>query len=145
MKEYLLLPAFVLFVLTSGCISAEQQDTVCEDNHCFTVELASSPDERAKGLMEREYLKPGKGMLFVFGAEGRHSFWMKNTKIRLDIIWINDDMEVVYISRNTEPCPEEDECHSIDPTADASYVLEVNAGESDGINIGDKVTINVND
>ncbi|UCD03429.1 MAG: DUF192 domain-containing protein [Candidatus Aenigmatarchaeota archaeon] len=143
MKE-IIITALFMTLLTSGCLS-DIEDTVCfnNDEKCFLVEIVSKPEDRARGLMERENLDPNRGMLFSFGEEGRYSFWMKNTKIPLDIIWINGDGEVVFIKRNAQPCPPEGECNSIDPTADAFYVLEVNAGAAENITVGDRVSIAV--
>ena len=68
------------------------------------------------------------GMLFVFPEQGNHGFWMKNTLLPLDIIWINENQEIVEIVANAQPCPEEGECHVWNPREDALWVLEVNAG-----------------
>ena len=118
----------------------QQIKNVCFNHHCFEVELAKSPEEITQGLMSRESLDPDKGMLFVFSQEGRYSFWMKNTLIPLDIIWVNKKREVVFISENTLPCGESF-CPRIDPGQDAKYVLEVNAGLSTqiGLVVGSKL------
>jgi uncharacterized membrane protein (UPF0127 family) len=101
-----------------------------------------TPEERKKGLMFRENLDPEKGMLFIFEEEGRHGFWMKNTLIPLDIIWINGNKEVVFINKNTQPC-KEDACPIIEPTEDAKYVLEMNESFSEkiGLSVGNKIHI----
>lgn len=136
-----------LVVLISGCIGNQdievpEQNQVFINDNCFYVELATTPDDRARGLMFREHLDPDKGMLFIFEEEGVHPFWMKNTLIPLDIIWISEDKEVVFISKNTQPC-KTDICPSINPSKKAKYVLEVNGGISDkiGLNVGDKALI----
>ncbi|MDD2665965.1 MAG: DUF192 domain-containing protein [Methanocellales archaeon] len=142
-----ILALVTLAVLIIGCISDQppevsKQNQVCIKGTCFYVELATTPDERARGLMFREHLDPDKGMLFIFEEEGVHPFWMKNTLIPLDIIWISEDKEVVFISKNTQPC-EADICPSINPDKKAKYVLEVNGGVSDkiGLRVGDKALI----
>lgn len=119
-----------------------KQNQVCLEKNCFFVELAVTPEEREKGLMFRENLDSDKGMLFIFEEEGRHGFWMKNTLIPLDIIWINDNKEAVFISKNTQPC-EENHCPVIKPTENARYVLEINGGLSEkiGLSVRDKVYI----
>lgn len=96
--------------------------------------------ERSRGLMYREGLDSDKGMLFIFEKEGEYPFWMKNTLISLDIIWINENKEVVFISENAQPCSEEYSCPSISPGKNAKYVLEINGGTSEriGLKIGDK-------
>lgn len=89
--------------------------------------------------MFRKNLDSDKGMLFVFENEGEHPFWMKNTLILLDIIWLNKDKEVVFISKNTKLCAA-DFCPIINPNKKAQYILELNAGMADkiGLNVGDK-------
>lgn len=115
---------------------------VCINGNCFDVELTVSESEKMRGLMFRESLDEDKGMLFVYDQEGIYPFWMKNTLIPLDIIWIDSDMKIVHINRNTQPC-EVDVCPSIDPEKDAMYVLELNAGISEkfGFEVGNAVDI----
>jgi len=127
-------------VLLSGC-NDSKTGRACFNEKCFTVEVASTPLERAKGLMNRQYLDSDKGMLFMLEDEGIHNFWMKGMLIPLDIIWINESMDVVYLSRNVQPCKTE-ACKSITPDAKARYVLELNAGVANeiGLAVGDKAT-----
>jgi uncharacterized membrane protein (UPF0127 family) len=103
--------------------------------------LAVSSEERSRGLMFREHLDPDKGMLFIYKDEGVHYFWMKNTLIPLDMIWINGNREVISISKDVQPC-EISQCPLIGSEQKVQYVLELNAGSSDkiGLAIGDKVT-----
>jgi uncharacterized protein len=115
-------------------------DKVCFRSNCINVEIAETDEEKAEGLMNRRTLGENKGMIFLYEVPGRYSFWMKNTLIPLDIIWINQDREVVFIRGNAQPCPkDEGACPSIVPNKDASYVLEVNAGKVDelGVQVGD--------
>jgi len=116
-------------------------DLVCFDNNCFKVEVVSTSKDMEKGLMFRGYLDRGSGMLFVFEDVGNYPFWMKNTLIPLDIIWINENYEVVFIKENAMPCLK-DECPTINPNIEAKYVLEINGGlvkEMD-IKVGNKVS-----
>ena len=103
------------------------------------VEIADDPGERQQGLMHREHLDPDAGMLFLFENERKQSFWMKNTLIPLDIIFINNNYEIINIAKAV-PC-KEDPCDHYPSSAPAKYVLEVNAGfaEEKGIMPGDKV------
>ena len=71
--------------------------------HTFTVELADNDAEREKGLMFRKELPEGSGMLFDFHAEAPVSFWMQNTYIPLDMIFIRGDGRILRIAENTEP------------------------------------------
>jgi hypothetical protein len=112
----------------------DKENKVCANDHCFLVEIADDSLERSRGLMERENLDLDKGMLFIFDQELRYSFWMKNTLIPLDMIWINSNKEVVYIEKNVQPC-QADSCPSYGSDKEARYVLEINAGQSDQANI----------
>jgi len=122
----------------------KSQASLCIKGSCFSVEIVDTPEERARGLMFRESLAPESGMLFVFGQEGRQGFWMKNTLIPLDIIWMDGAGRVVYISRNAQPCGPAS-CPVIEPDAKASYVLEISGGMADrlGIAAGDMAGISI--
>jgi len=91
--------------------------------------------------MFREHLDPDKGMLFIYQDEGVHYFWMKNTLIPLDMVWINSNREVIFISKDVQPC-EISQCPLICPGQKVQYVLELNGGTSDkiGLATGDKIT-----
>jgi len=114
----------------------------CFNENCFYVELAQTPQEQELGLMYRKYMDEDRGMLFVFQNEGKYSFWMKNTFIPLDIVWLNSDKQVVFIAESAQPCTKE-VCRNIDPKKNAKYVLELNVGMVQKINlkIGDKLVI----
>jgi uncharacterized membrane protein (UPF0127 family) len=86
------------------------------------VEIASQPQERERGLMFRKELAENAGMLFVYQAEAPLSFWMKNTYLPLDMIFINDSMRIVGVVENATPLTLEP--RSVDTPA--RYVLEVN-------------------
>ena len=98
-----------------------------KNNLCVQLEIADSEPSRARGLMFRPELPEKSGMLFIFPSEGIYSFWMKNTLIPLDIIWLDKDLRVVYIKSFVPPCKSYD-CPSYNPEVKARYVLEVNAG-----------------
>ena len=139
-----------LVLLASGCVSqddisdGDELGEVCFEGTCFQVEIPGDDIGMARGLMHRESMDQGKGMLFIFKSEGIYPFWMKNTLIPLDIIWMDDDGQVVFISRDTQPC-ESDPCPSTNPGRMAKYVLEINAGISDriGLQVGEKMDIRV--
>jgi len=108
-----------------------------------SVELPGTPAEMARGLMHREHLGENNGMLFVFEKDQPQSFWMKNTLIPLDMIFINSNDKIVDIL-SAEPC-EKDHCRSYVSKDDAKYVLEVNKGfsEKHNIEIGDEVMLSI--
>ena len=138
MKTSLLLIFILIFL--SGC-DYSKPSLVSLNGKTFEVEIADTQLERAQGLMFRKELKENSGMLFVFPDSGRHSFWMKNTFIPLDIIWVDENFKIVYIYENAQPC--RDICDSITPSKDARYVLEINSGlaEKYNFNMGDRVEI----
>ena len=93
----------------------------------YRVEVARTPKELAQGLMYRESLPERTGMLFLFSDNAPHRFWMKNTQIPLDIIWMDADGRVLFVSVNTPPC-RADPCPSYGPETPASAVLEIAGG-----------------
>lgn len=101
-------------------------EEICCDDKCFQIELAITPEERWRWLMFRENLAENAGMLFVFEKEDFYSFWMKNTLIPLDMIWLDENLKIVDIL-SAEPCKTEN-CPSYIPRGKAKYVLEVNQG-----------------
>ena len=131
---------FLIFIIILFSFYPKNQSQVCFKDNCFTVELAITTQERTRGLMFREKLDLDKGMLFIFENEEKYSFSMKNTLIPLDIIWISENREVVFISKNTQPC-KSDPCPTINPDKKAQYVLELNGGITDkiGLEVGDKI------
>jgi uncharacterized membrane protein (UPF0127 family) len=104
-------------------IDANSFDTIKR----IDIELAETVEEISYGMMYRKSMDPETGMLFLMGNERPQSFYMKNTYVSLDIIFINDDMEIVSIQKNAEPLNEK----SLPSEGPASYVLEVKGGFSD--------------
>ena len=123
----------------------EKQSQVCFKEYCFNVELAVTPEERSRGLMYKKELDSNSGMLFIFEKPGSYPFWMKNTFIPLDIIWIDENGKIVFVSENAQPC-DKYLCPSIEPAENAKYVLELNGGASRkvGLVIGAKLDLKVN-
>lgn len=103
----------------------------------FKVEIADTDAERQRGLMFRTTLPPDRGMLFDFGSAAPRAFWMKNTYIPLDILYIDADGRVIWIAAMTEPFSEE----PIPSHGKALGVLEIAGGRAAelGIDIGDRV------
>ncbi|PLX06051.1 MAG: hypothetical protein C0596_16295 [Marinilabiliales bacterium] len=105
----------------------------------FTIEaeVASNDTERARGLMYRTDLEENQGMLLLFSREQTQSFYMRNTLISLDIIYVNSDLEIVDIYDHTNPMDET----SLPSKDVAQYVVEINAGlcEKYEIEIGDLI------
>jgi uncharacterized membrane protein (UPF0127 family) len=101
------------------------------------LEIADDNHQREQGLMFRENMDEDQGMLFIFDNEVIQSFWMRNTVLPLDIIYVNFKMEIVHIAKNAKPFDET----SIPSIKPAKYVVEVVAGYCDklGIKEGDKI------
>jgi len=143
MKKCLVIIVKCLIIIISFLIiitimlSNSKEIEVCINDHCFNVEIAESKRERSKGLMFRKKLD--KGMIFVHKNEELISISMKNTLIPLDIIWVNAKEEIIHIDKNIQPCIS-DPCESFKQTA--KYILEIKAGDSDKINIGDTLILN---
>jgi uncharacterized membrane protein (UPF0127 family) len=110
-------------------VAANEPRVTFPNGDVIAVEIAADPDLRAQGLMYRDHLRPSSGMLFFFPVDGEYGFWMKNTIIPLDMIWIDAERKIVHIKSNVLPC-RADPCPSYDPGVTARYVLEVAGGEA---------------
>jgi len=112
--------------------------TILIDDVALEVQIADSEPRRVKGLMFQEQLPYDEGMIFVFSEPGLYYLWMLNMQFPLDMIWFDQDGNVVHIEKNILPCKTVVEiitCQSIVPDSEASYVLEVTAGFIDQNNI----------
>ena len=107
--------------------SATDTRRICFKNACVEAEVADTEQSRQTGLMFRSSLAENSGMLFVFERKGIYSFWMKNTLIALDMLWLDQDLRVVAVKTHVPACTSAD-CPSITPQQEALFVLEVNAG-----------------
>jgi uncharacterized membrane protein (UPF0127 family) len=100
------------------------------------VDIANTRETQEQGLSGRINLKSDEGMLFVFPRPDKYSFWMKDMLFPLDIIWLNNDLKIVYIKKDASPrsFPE-----SYAPPENSRYVLEVTAGfaEKNNLKVGD--------
>lgn len=108
----------------------------------INVEIADDNEEKMRGLMFRENLNEDDGMLFVFEDESYQTFWMKNTLIPLDIIFVDKNFEIVDI-KSAVPC-EEEPCKLHKSSKPAKYVLEVNSNFTikNNVKAGDKIILN---
>jgi uncharacterized membrane protein (UPF0127 family) len=122
----------------AGAAPLEPIEIVTESGaHAFQVEIAKDDDSRALGLMNRLYMAPDRGMLFEFDREAPVTFWMKNTYIPLDMIFISSAGAVTGIVANAEPLSE----RVIPSGPPCLAVLELNGGvaASIGLRVGDRV------
>lgn len=132
--------AGLLLLLVGACRAGEPWAEV--GGQRYYVEIADDDGERARGLMYRDELGANEGMFFIFPQSAPRSFWMLNTRIPLDIVYIDSNLEIVGWSLDTPPCRTR-RCPGYPSGAPAKYVLEVNAGEMArlGVEIGDSVRI----
>ncbi len=129
-------------VATRVDLAENRPQVILPTGDVIEVEVSADDVSRAQGLMFRENLPEGKGMIFLFADESPHAFWMKNTVIFLDIVWIDSALKIVHIERMVEPCTG-DPCPSYPPSAPALYVLELAGGEVDrfGLQTGDSLEL----
>lgn len=149
MKKNIRLMPFILLLLSmtglGGCGSfgyggPKAMIDTGKGRHSFGIEIADTPDLRKRGLMFRTSMPEDRGMLFFFDKEEPQAFWMKNTLIPLDMLFISADYKVVSVAKNAVPCKTK-VCDVYPSVKPAQYVLEVNGGISDkyGIKEGDTV------
>lgn len=122
----------------------ESKNTIFVDDLSAVVTIADTPEERRQGLSGVSSLPDREGKLFIFDEEGSYGFWMKNMSIPIDILWVNNNLEIVHIEENVKPESYPAVYNSSKP---ARFVLEFNAFFADTfkIKVGDKVTIPAND
>jgi uncharacterized membrane protein (UPF0127 family) len=132
---------FGLFLCTA-CMAREPY-VVLNGEH-FIVEVAETHEKQALGLMFRDRLEENHGMLFVFPGEAMRSFWMKNTRIPLDIFYFNEERRLVSVAENAQPCRTV-QCPSYPSAGPAKYVLELNSGKAAelGVRPGDELRLHI--
>lgn len=118
--------------------------TVSINSRNFVVEIAQTEEEKAQGLSGRSQLGTNNGMLFVFDPPTIPSFWMREMNFALDFVWIDENLRVIDLTKNV-PVPAAgtrlQDLPRYSPTSEVKYVLEINAGQTDSILIGDSVVI----
>ena len=136
MKKYL----FLMLSLAGLLSAADRFVTISIHDQTFKVEIADTPEKHARGLMYRRCLNDDFGMLFVFADEDYRSFWMKNTLVCLDIIYLNQGQQIVDLHPSVPPC-RSDPCPSYVSKFPARYVLELKGGMAKRLDlkIGDKI------
>lgn len=135
---------YALIIVFIGCNEPYSKDQVCFNKKCINIEIVKERAERIRGLQFRESMPEDSGMLFIFPESRRHGFWMKDTLIPLDIIWLDHGQRIVYIEHNVLPCPPHTSCPSYTPTKSALYVLEVNAGIAEELGFKEGIRLDFN-
>lgn len=131
---------FALAIACNGCASASGP-WVSLGGQRYDVEVARTETERARGLMFRDELPSGHGMLFIHDEEAPLAYWMKNTRIPLDILFFDHERHLVSQQRDVPPCDLGDACPPYPSDAPAIYVLELNAGEAERLQLKNGTTI----
>jgi uncharacterized membrane protein (UPF0127 family) len=121
------LRSLVILLLCTSCMAQEPHVTLKGER--FSVEIADTQEEQALGLMFRDEMPEDHGMVFIFPAEGMRRFWMKNTRIPLDIFYFDSELKLVSVAENARPCRTQ-RCPSYPSAGPAQYVLELNAGKA---------------
>lgn len=131
---------FFVFLVVRSTEAAETLPIFFPSGHHIQAEVADTKAKKKVGLMFRESLAPNAGMLFVYSQAGVYSFWMKNCRFPIDIIWLDPKKTVVQITERVPPCLD-DPCPVYNPHVEALYVIEVNAGLSqrEGLTVGSKI------
>ncbi|AMJ56137.1 MULTISPECIES: DUF192 domain-containing protein [Stenotrophomonas] len=138
MSNSFLRTIFTLSLLAlAGCASADGKHWVELAGTRYHVELAQNDETRARGLMFREQMDADRGMLFVHDREEPQAYWMKNTKIPLDILYFDSQRRLVGQQRDVPPCSAGDMCPPYPSFNPALYVLELNAGQAAKLKLED--------
>jgi len=142
-KKYfsLCFQTFIIFlILTSSILSydnsfslnslpGEAATITTPEGFSIYLEIAETVDKRSKGLMFRKSLEANHGMLFIFPKMGYWTFWMKNTLIPLDILWMNESGKILHVESRVPICTKtDDSCPRYYSTQESRYVLEIQAG-----------------
>ncbi len=108
----------------------------------LNVEVADTAAKRAKGLMNRTSMDQNSGMLFDFKTPMVSTFWMKDTLIPLDMMWVDKDLNIVYIQKDAKPCTTA-QCPSYGSHIPSLYVVETNSGWTtvNNVQVGQKISI----
>lgn len=135
--------ACLSLLLASATATASQHPWVEIGGQRYSVELALDDRSRAQGLMYRAALPADQGMLFVHDRQDWQAYWMKNTRIALDILYFDNDLRLVSQQRDVPPCPDYTPCPSYPSEGPARFVLELNAGQAQklGLRNGQKLTL----
>jgi len=141
-----LIPRLLCLVslLLSGCASAGGP-WVELGGQRYRVEVMDDDAGRARGLMFREHMNDDAGMLFIHDREEPQAYWMKNTRIPLDILYFDRALRLVAQQRDVPPCSAGNACPSYPSRKPARYVLELNAGQAARLGLEDGTTLRLSE
>ena len=126
-----------LLVLPLAACASDARQWVELGGKRYAVEIADSDEERARGLMFRDSMPDERGMLFIHDVEEPQAYWMKNTRIPLDILYFDNARKLVSQQRDVPACTLGDGCPPYPSNAPARYVLELNAGQAEAMGLKD--------
>ena len=137
-----------LVCLLSGCNQSSSLDEYSTsplklpNGTVIRVETMMRKEDMMRGMMFRESLPQGRGMLFIHGSPGLYPYWMHQVKVPLDMIWMEPDGKVFFISANTPPC-QADPCPMYGPDSPATIVLEIAGGMAakEGVTVGSQIRV----
>lgn len=124
-----------LLLLLGGCASTGTSHWVELAGERYRVELAQDDASRSRGLMFRDSMPLDHGMLFIHDREEPQAYWMKNTKIALDILYFDSQRKLVSQQRDVPPCSAGNACPPYPSHRPARYVLELNAGQAEKLDL----------
>jgi|TARA_Y100000031_G_scaffold58931_1_gene66527 hypothetical protein len=137
---------FLLFsFITEGALAQEfkyaHATVITPKGVSIPVEVSDTPEKRSLGLGKRDKLEKGWGMLFVFEKRIPHSFWMKNMRFPIDIIWL-DNQRIVELAENVPPPQEGESPKVMEPRLPSNFVLEIESGRARalGLKVGQKLS-----
>lgn len=134
----------IVLMMMIACAACSAGPSVEIGGKRFLVEIADTQEKQALGLMYRDELADDRGMVFLFPNEAPRSFWMKNCRIPLDIMYFDKDLKMVSAALSAPPCRTQ-ACPSYPSKAPAMYVLELRAGMATelGLTVGDQLTLDL--
>jgi hypothetical protein len=142
--SFSIISLFFIKLIYPYLIKTKSLNKLFINNHPITIEIADTDEKRSKGLSNRDSIEQDHGMLFIFPSKGVYYFWMKDMKIPLDFVWIDQDTVVDLTENISHVNSNSDEIPIFTAKVAFDKVLEINSGDIKriGINIGDKVKIN---
>jgi len=134
--------ALAFYIAADGYVFFPKYKTVTLPNGTnIKTEVADNIFKQTQGLRNRKSLSPNIGMLFIFSDVSKHVFWMKDTLIPLDFIWLDESLKIVDLTYNAQPCAK-DPCKLFMPAKPVKYVVETSANTSQDLKIGDQLKLN---
>jgi uncharacterized membrane protein (UPF0127 family) len=113
---------------TSPIANGYRQLNVSVNNQTLIADIAATNEQRTKGLAVKDSLAENQAMLFVFENEAEHTFWMKDMKFPIDIIWMDANKTVIHVEHNLQPCSTMILCTTYKASGNSLYVLETVSG-----------------